>query len=183
MNRAVGGRGSSLRSRQWARTEDGHTTSLRSSNGHRRNSHSCRRNSKCKGWGIQWDQEHVGSSRGEAQRKGRSQSRRALRRNGQQEGIRVPMRHSPRERHAKTAVVWRLRGAEKRKQTFPKVNLRWRRLLRGPWTARRSNQSILKDISPGILPVSNMDDFLNKYETLPVIGLIWTHWYVMKFIF
>ena len=26
----------------------------------------------------------------------------------------------------------------------------WRRLLRVPWTARRSNQSILKDISPGI---------------------------------
>ena len=26
----------------------------------------------------------------------------------------------------------------------------WRRLLRAPWTARRSNQSILKDISPGI---------------------------------
>ena len=25
-----------------------------------------------------------------------------------------------------------------------------RRLLRGPWTARRSNQSILKEISPGI---------------------------------
>ena len=25
----------------------------------------------------------------------------------------------------------------------------WRRLLRVPWTARRSNQSILKDISPG----------------------------------
>ena len=25
----------------------------------------------------------------------------------------------------------------------------WRRLLRGPWTARRSSQSILKDISPG----------------------------------
>ena len=25
----------------------------------------------------------------------------------------------------------------------------WRRLLRGPWTARRSNQSILKNISPG----------------------------------
>ena len=24
----------------------------------------------------------------------------------------------------------------------------WRRLLRGPWTVRRSNQSILKDISP-----------------------------------
>ena len=26
----------------------------------------------------------------------------------------------------------------------------WRRLLRIPWTARRSNQSILKEISPGI---------------------------------
>ena len=25
----------------------------------------------------------------------------------------------------------------------------WRRLLRGPWRARRSNQSILKEISPG----------------------------------
>ena len=27
---------------------------------------------------------------------------------------------------------------------------RWRRLLRVPWTARRSNQSTLKEISPGI---------------------------------
>ena len=26
----------------------------------------------------------------------------------------------------------------------------WRRLLRVPWTARRSNQSILKEIRPGI---------------------------------
>ena len=26
----------------------------------------------------------------------------------------------------------------------------WRRLLRVPWTARRSNESILKEISPGI---------------------------------
>src|SRR5574341_2089410 len=26
----------------------------------------------------------------------------------------------------------------------------WRRLLRVPWTARRSNQSLLKEISPGI---------------------------------
>ena len=28
---------------------------------------------------------------------------------------------------------------------------RWRRLLRVPWTARRSNQSILKEINPGHL--------------------------------
>ena len=26
----------------------------------------------------------------------------------------------------------------------------WRRVLRVPWTARRSNQSILKEISPGV---------------------------------
>ena len=26
----------------------------------------------------------------------------------------------------------------------------WRRLLRVPWTVRRANQSILKEISPGI---------------------------------
>ena len=26
----------------------------------------------------------------------------------------------------------------------------WRRLLRVPWTARRSNQSMLKEISPGV---------------------------------
>ena len=28
------------------------------------------------------------------------------------------------------------------------LNWYWRRLLRVPWTARRSNQSILKEISP-----------------------------------
>ena len=28
---------------------------------------------------------------------------------------------------------------------------RWRKLLRVPWTARRSNQSILKEIDPGCL--------------------------------
>ena len=32
---------------------------------------------------------------------------------------------------------------------------RWRRLLRVPWTARRSNQSILKEISPEI-PLEGM---------------------------
>ena len=31
----------------------------------------------------------------------------------------------------------------------------WRRLLRVPWTARRSNQSILKEINPGI-PLEGM---------------------------
>ena len=33
-------------------------------------------------------------------------------------------------------------------QRIEAFKLRWRRLLRSPWTARRSNQSILKEISP-----------------------------------
>ena len=33
----------------------------------------------------------------------------------------------------------------------------WRRLLRVPWTVRRSNQSILKEINPGIYLEGLMD--------------------------
>ena len=42
---------------------------------------------------------------------------------------------------------WTIKKAERRRiDTF---ELRcWRRLLKVPWTARRSNQSILKEISP-----------------------------------
>ena len=44
---------------------------------------------------------------------------------------------------------WTLKKAEHRKiDAFELWN--WRRLLRVPWTARRSMQSILKEISPGI---------------------------------
>ena len=43
---------------------------------------------------------------------------------------------------------WTLKKAERRRiDVF--VLWCWRRLLRVPWTARRSNQSILKEISPG----------------------------------
>ena len=43
---------------------------------------------------------------------------------------------------------WAIKKAEHRKiDTFEL--LCWRRLLRVPWTARRSNQSIQKEISPG----------------------------------
>ena len=43
---------------------------------------------------------------------------------------------------------WTVKKAERRKiDAF--VLCCWRRLLRVPWTARRSNQSILKEISPG----------------------------------
>ena len=43
---------------------------------------------------------------------------------------------------------WTVKKAEHRR--IDAFELRcWRRLLRVPWTARRSNQSILKEISPG----------------------------------
>ena len=43
---------------------------------------------------------------------------------------------------------WTVKKAECRRIDAFKVWC-WRRLLRVPWTARRSNQSILKEISPG----------------------------------
>ena len=43
---------------------------------------------------------------------------------------------------------WTLKKAECRRIDSFELWL-WRRLLRVPWTARRSNQSILKEISPG----------------------------------
>ena len=42
---------------------------------------------------------------------------------------------------------WTIKKAERRKMDAFKLWC-WRRLLRVPWTARRSNQSILKEISP-----------------------------------
>ena len=44
---------------------------------------------------------------------------------------------------------WSVKKAERRRIDAFEVWC-WRRLLRVPWTARRSNQSILKEISPGI---------------------------------
>ena len=43
---------------------------------------------------------------------------------------------------------WTVKKAEHRKIDAFELRF-WRRLLRVPWTARRSNQSILKEISPG----------------------------------
>ena len=50
----------------------------------------------------------------------------------------------------------------------------WRRLLRVPWTARRSNQSILKEISPGCslegmmlkLKLQYFDYFMRRADSL-----------------
>ena len=44
-------------------------------------------------------------------------------------------------------VSWTIKKAEHRRIDAFKL-WRWRRLLRVPWTTRRSNQSILKEISP-----------------------------------
>ena len=43
---------------------------------------------------------------------------------------------------------WTIKKAERRRIDAFELWC-WRRLLRVPWTARRSSQSILKDISPG----------------------------------
>ena len=43
---------------------------------------------------------------------------------------------------------WTVKKAEHRRTDAFELWF-WRRLLRVPWTARRSNQSILKEISPG----------------------------------
>ena len=50
----------------------------------------------------------------------------------------------------------------------------WRRLLRVPWTARRSNQSILKDSSPGVsleglmlkLKLQNFGHLMQRVDSL-----------------
>ena len=44
---------------------------------------------------------------------------------------------------------WTVKKAERRRIDAFELWY-WRRLLRVPWTARRSNQSVLKEISPGI---------------------------------
>ena len=46
-------------------------------------------------------------------------------------------------------ATWTVKKAERRRIDAFELWC-WRRLLRVPWTARRSSQSILKEISPGI---------------------------------
>ena len=50
----------------------------------------------------------------------------------------------------------------------------WRRLLRVPWTARRSNQSILKEISPGCSLEGMM--LMLKLQSLATSCEELTHW-------
>jgi len=46
----------------------------------------------------------------------------------------------------------------------------WRRLLRVPWSIRRSNQSILKEISPGISLEGMM--LIKYYDLIPFLNLM-----------
>ena len=56
----------------------------------------------------------------------------------------------------------------------------WRRLLRVPWTARRSNQSVLKEISPGIslegmmlkLKLQYFGHFMQRVDSLEKILML-----------
>ena len=44
--------------------------------------------------------------------------------------------------------IWTIKKAECQRTDLLNCGIYWRRLLRVPWTARKSNQSILKEISP-----------------------------------
>ena len=63
----------------------------------------------------------------------------------------------------------------------------WRRLLRVPWTARRSNQSILKEISPeysleGLMLKLKLQYFshlmqrANSFEKTLIVGKMESNW-------
>ena len=52
----------------------------------------------------------------------------------------------------------------------------WRRLLRVPWTARRPNQSILKEISPGC----SLEGLMLKLELQYFGHRMWRNWLIGK---
>ena len=68
---------------------------------------------------------------------------------------------------------WTVKKAERRRIDAFELWC-WRRLLRVPWTARRSNQSILKEISPGIslegmmlkLKLQNFGHLMRRVDSL-----------------
>ena len=68
---------------------------------------------------------------------------------------------------------WTLKKAKRRRIDAFEVWC-WRRLLRVPWTAKRSNQSILKEIIPGIslegmmlkLKLQNFGHLMQRFDSL-----------------
>ena len=67
-----------------------------------------------------------------------------------------------------TDVSWTVKKAAHRKIDVFELWC-WRRLLRAPWTARRSNQSILKEISPGC----SMEGLMLKLKLQYFDHLVW----------
>ena len=78
---------------------------------------------------------------------------------------------------------WTVKKAERRRVVAFELWC-WRRLLRVPWTARRSNQSILKEINPGIsleglmlkLKLWYFDHLMQRIDSLEktlMLGGIW----------
>ena len=51
----------------------------------------------------------------------------------------------------------------------------WRRFLRVPWTARRSNQSILKEISPGCSLELDMEQQIGSKQEKEYIKAVYCH--------
>src|SRR5574341_2229506 len=66
---------------------------------------------------------------------------------------------------------WTIKKAERQRIDAFKLWC-WRRLLRVPWTARRSNQSIVKEISPGISLEGMMLKLKLQYFGHPFSGKI-----------
>ena len=65
---------------------------------------------------------------------------------------------------------WTIKKAERRRTDAFKLWC-WRRLLRVPWTARRSSQSILTEISPGC----SLEGLMLKLK-LQYFGHLIIHW-------
>ena len=61
-------------------------------------------------------------------------------------------------------VSWTVKKVERRRIDAFELWC-WRKLLRVPWTARRSNQSILKEIGPGISLVGMMLKLKLQYSS------------------
>ena len=74
---------------------------------------------------------------------------------------------------------WTVKKAERRRiDAFERWC--WRRLLRVPWTTRRSNQSILKEISPGCFLEGMMLNWNSSALATSCEGL--THWEKLWFL-
>jgi len=66
---------------------------------------------------------------------------------------------------------WTVKKAERRRIDAFEL-LCWRRLLRVPWTARRSNQSILKEFSPGCLKLQYFGHLMQRVDSLEKTQLL-----------